>query len=209
MGILTGRQRVTSSPQHAELGKLRHHHDLNDLHKIIKWLDSHNPFESDVASLQSLSSGRPISGNKDDDINCDNAEEVGYRIQASMDNQVFSDVKLRKKDRVKTLQELQPGVKFGKKTVHLDPSTLCLRCVELAKRLDLEGKDFFQYDMCPVPAALFKDSFMNKTDKSTLANQLLAGVDQSAPRCRPVDHVIIDGGWLIHGLYTDCLRNEM
>ena len=127
MGILTGRQRVTSSPQHAELGKLRHHHDLNDLHKIIKWLDSHNPFESDVVSLPSLSSG--ISANEDDDINCDNIEEVGYRIQASMDNQGFSDVKLRKKDRVKTL-----------------------------------------------PAALFKDSFMNTTDKSTLANQLLAGL---------------------------------
>ena len=62
---------MTSSPQHAELGKSRHHHDLNDLHKIIKWLDSHNPFESDVVSLQSLSSGRPISGNDDDDINCD------------------------------------------------------------------------------------------------------------------------------------------
>ena len=33
MGILTERQHVTS-PQHAELGKSRHHHDLNDLHDL-------------------------------------------------------------------------------------------------------------------------------------------------------------------------------
>ena len=151
MGILTERQRVTS-PQHAELGKSRHHHDLNDLHKIIKWLDSPNPFECDVASLRSLSSG--ISANEDDDIIIVTTQRRSVTESRLPDNQVFLDVKLRKKDRVKTLQELQPGVKFGKKTVHLDPSTLCLRCVELAKRLDLEGKDFCQYEMCPVPAAL-------------------------------------------------------
>lgn len=194
MKILTGRQHVTSS-QHAELGKSRRQHDLNDLQKIIKWLDSHSPFESDVASLRSLASD--ISANKDDDINCDNAEEIGYRIHASMDNQVFSDVKLRKKDRVKTLQELQPWVKFGKKTVYLDYTAYVVWSWPSAKICRVRT---FQYEMCPVPAALFKDSFRNKTDESTLAKQLLVGVDPSAPRCRPVDHVIIDGGWLIHRL---------
>jgi len=64
MQIVTGRQRVTS-PQHAELEKSRRQNDLNDLHKIIKWLGSHNPFESDVASLLSLLSG--VSANEDDE----------------------------------------------------------------------------------------------------------------------------------------------
>ncbi|KAK6168833.1 hypothetical protein SNE40_020007 [Patella caerulea] len=190
MTTLTGRRR-TSSNQHVELGTSRKHRDQADLAKFRQWLDNHNPFEPGIPVLRSLSTGITAT----EDINCDRAEEVGYKIQTSLDNKPCTEAKIKRKDQIRTLQDLLPGVRVGKKVIHVDPTTLFLRCVEVAKRLGSDFRAFFRYEMCSVPTSLFKDNCMLKTQKSALAAKLL--VERDIDQLQ-TDFFVIDGGWLLH-----------
>ena len=52
----------------------------------------------------------------DDSLDCDNAEEVGLKLQQAMDDESFAGASLKRSSKVKTLADLQPGV-------HLDGNT--------------------------------------------------------------------------------------
>ena len=201
MTSLTGRHHETSE-QHAELGKSRRNRDERDYIEIFKWLQAHDPFSEDSTyELRSLSTG--LTASKDDNINCDRVEEVGQRIQSSLDGVAVSAAKLKKSDAVRTLQQLLPGVKVGNDTVQIDPAVLFLRCTALAERLNTEIAMFFAYEMTAVPTSLFKGYFMRKSDKSDLAHALQKLVKN---HYNDVSHVtaecihIIDGGWLLYQL---------
>ena len=68
-----------TSHQHEEIGKNRMKRDFNDLQKLILWFSStsHDPFDTNRQSLQTLDSGMIA----DENINCDDAEAVGNAIQ--------------------------------------------------------------------------------------------------------------------------------
>ena len=217
MTTLTGKRRMTSN-QHAELGTSRRRRDQADLAKFRQWFDDHNPFEPDIPVLRSLSTGITAT----EDINCDRAEEVGYKIQTSLDNKPYTEAKIKRKDHIRTLLDLLPGVTVGKKAIHVDPTTLFLRCVEVAKRLGSDFRAFFQYEMCSVPTSLFKDNCMLKTQKSVLAAKLLLNVNEQDTNQLQTDFIVIDGGWLLHRItwkknvtfgeilcqYSDCVRQR-
>ena len=77
-----------------------------------------------------------VADNADANIGtCDRVEEGGYKIQTSLDNKPYTEAKIQRKDHIRTLLDLLPGVTVGKKAIHVDPTTLFLRCVEVAKRL--------------------------------------------------------------------------
>ena len=44
-----------------------------------------------------------------------------------------------------------------------------MRCTALAHRESEDIKSYFKYEMSAIPASLFNDSYMRKTDKSELA----------------------------------------
>ena len=80
MGSLTNQKQRTLE-QHTELGKSRISRDNKYLEEVIKWFDSHETFDPSEHNLKSISSGITAVT---DEINCDNAKEVGEMIQQKL-----------------------------------------------------------------------------------------------------------------------------
>ena len=102
----------------------RRKRDNDDLRKIYAWFNKHDPFDSNN-SLRILSSG--LTATEKDNINCDDAESVGKNIHADLGNACVENAKIRRKDQVKTLEDLRPGVKIDSTNVHIDPLVLFTR----------------------------------------------------------------------------------
>ena len=49
--------------------------DHTDMLKLIGWFEEHSPFDMTQPSLRSFASG--VTATPDDNINCDEAEQVG------------------------------------------------------------------------------------------------------------------------------------
>jgi hypothetical protein len=69
---------------HIEIGRTRKAQDFRDTLKMLEWFASNNLFDSMDPRLRCIASGVTVSENND--INCDNAEEVGSEIMTKMDN---------------------------------------------------------------------------------------------------------------------------
>ena len=163
-------QRRTSSEQHVDLSQSRRMRDTEDLATITSWLEEHNPFSVASADLMSIVSG--LVAKVDDNIDCDEAEMVGAQLQQSMDSVPFNSAKIKRKEQIKTMETLQPGVRIGTKSFHVDPQVLFQRCVTVAQREGTAIESYFEYEMTPVPSALFSDNFMLKNQKSDLSNKI-------------------------------------
>jgi hypothetical protein len=192
MSNLTGQKHRTSE-QHIELGATRVGRDNTDLEKLISWFEIHDPFDPSQTLLKSLSSG--LTALDDDGINCDDAENVGLEIQKSLDNKSVADAKIKRSEKVKTLSDLQSGVKLDGKAVSIDPIILFTRLTALIQREeDIESA--FYYELTPEPTSIFKDGMMRKVEKSVLRNHLLDKVQPTG--IKPTAHCVIDGGALLH-----------
>ena len=189
---LTGLQHRTSE-QHIELGKSRIKRDNKDLKKIMNWFEIHNPFDANESLLRSLSTGLTVSHTMD--VSCDEAEKVGYDIQSNLDGVCLEDAKIKRKDKVTTLDSLRPGVKSDKTTVHIDPNILFTRLTVIVQSEDDIDAQFF-YELTPEPTTLFKDGFMRKSSKSVLRNSFLTKVFPAVTT--DADVCVIDGGALLH-----------
>ena len=81
-----------------------------------------------------------------------------------------------------------------KKTLHIDPAILFSRCSAIAQRIGKSMEPYFKWEMCVVPASLFKDNFTRKPVKSELADALyrdvhVADMGPSGEKMRVVDAV--------------------
>lgn len=192
MCSLTGLQHQ-SSEQHVELGISRVKRDNSDLQKLVAWFDIHDPFQPNEPLLRSLSSG--LAAKETDKVNCDDAEQVGQNIQASLNGVCVENCKIKRNDQIRTLEHLRPGVKIGEKTIHIDPLILFTRLAAIVHR-ESDPIEQFNYELTPEPSSLFKDGLMRKPNKATLRNTLLVKVEPSkdvaAKSC------VIDGGALLH-----------
>ena len=79
--------------------KTQHHVETRDSRKQVdfehttdfyNWLDARNPFLISSQNLHSLSSGI-VSISSQDDVNCEQVEQIGERIQKSFDNKSYTD----------------------------------------------------------------------------------------------------------------------
>jgi hypothetical protein len=129
-----------------------------------------------------------------DGINCDMVEEVGAAVHAKMDGETFTEVKLKKKDTVKTLDRLDKGVMLEKKEMFLHTTHLFNRLIVLVERTSDMGP-YFSYELTPQSAALFKQSRMRKPDKASLGKFLTEQAVVTGSDCRPVH--VLDGGCLL------------
>ena len=82
MSELIGNANKTSE-QHRELGVARIARDVKDLQIIHSWFTENYPF-AEKAELTCISTGLTVP--QDSDINCDRANEIGAKIQQSLDN---------------------------------------------------------------------------------------------------------------------------
>ena len=114
-----------------------------------------------------------------------------------MDSVSYNGAKIKRSEQIKTLQDLQPGVRVGrKKTLCIDLAILFSRCSAISQRISEDMEPYFQSEMCVDPPSLFKDNFTRKPVKSDLADALykdVAHTSASGERMR-----IVDGGWLLH-----------
>ena len=192
MSNLTKAYRKTSE-QHTDLSTSRVNRDDNDYKEVLSWFNEHDQFNQDQ-SLKSLS--KSLVANESDKINCDTTELVGYNIQQSLDNNTMNTAKIKRGEKGRTLQDLQPSVKLKNQTyVVISPLTLFSRLIAIAR--DAERlEQVFQYEVTPEPTSLFKDGMMRKPTKSTLRNSLLYSVPSktgvNAEACA------IDRGALLH-----------
>ena len=85
-----------TSEQHAEIGASRQKRDNKDLETVMEWFKENSPFDVSHQELRSLESG--AAATEEDNINCDDAEAVGKRIQTSLDNKNFDELEMRRKD---------------------------------------------------------------------------------------------------------------
>ena len=99
----------------------RRKRDNDDLRKIYAWFNRHNTFDSNN-SLRSLPSD--LTATENDNINCDDVESVGENVHAGLDNVCVENAKIQRKDQVKTLEYLRPGVKIDSTNVHINPLIL-------------------------------------------------------------------------------------
>ena len=60
-------------------------------------------------------------------LNCDEAEEVGSRINRKCDNVSFAECSFTRKDQIRNLQSLHSKVRVGMEEVTIDHLTLFLR----------------------------------------------------------------------------------
>ena len=192
MTVLTGAQHRTSE-QHIELGESRIRRDNADLEKIKSWFDQYNPFQVNEPNLRSLTSG--LTSSDEDQINCDNAELVGYRIQKSLDNVSIDSASIKRNDQVRTLEYLQNPIKVGKENVRFDPMLLFNRLILLAQRED-DMAGCFNYELTPSPTSLFKDGLMRKANKAMLKKAITQNIEPSEEN--PYTMYVIDGGALLH-----------
>lgn len=115
-----------------------------------------------------------------------------------MNGVCVEDATMKRKDQVRTLESLRPGVRIEGKTVHIDPCILFTRLTTILG----SGEDaiqYFDYEMTPEPTAIFKDGMLRKPTKSTLRNLLLDKVNP----CSDVSFhtYVVDGGALLHKVH--------
>lgn len=107
-----------------------------------------------MKKLISISTG--IVG--DNEINCYKAQEVGLQIMNDIISDNFNDVKLKKINRVKTLEFAnRTTIRIRDEAILIDPLLLSKK-IMLNVNTDEELKEYFNYELSPIPLSLFDES---------------------------------------------------
>lgn len=191
----TSEQHVTTHNEHKDLRPASRSRDRKDLEKFLAWLREHSPFSPKPdGALVSLSSGVVA----DETINCEEAIQIGKTSMHSMIGKPFSEVKLRRKDKVKSLESMKKSITVHGEEKVVNPQQLFNRIAcALNTNSDNQLCEYFKYELSPFPPALFDEVSMRKTTKSVLTDVLLAGV----PMLSDADSeamFVLDGGMFLH-----------
>ena len=192
MTDLTGSKHSTSV-QHVEMSVSRIKKGNQTLQLLQEWFATNNPFDLSCTELRSLSTG--LVAMEDDNINCDKAELVGKAIQTKLDGAPIFNCTIKRKDQIRTLSCLKDSVKIGEETVNVKPEVLFNRLSLLVQK-ENERTQYFQHELTPDPASLFRDGKMRKPAKSVLRNHLLQTGGKI--ECPLTEVAVIDGGDLLY-----------
>ena len=192
MTELTKNQHKTSE-QHVDFGCSRMKRDNEDLEKLKVWLKRNNPFIEQEPSLKSISTG--LTASEANQINCDDAENVGKAIQKQLHEISFLKAKIKRKDQVCTLECLKAGVQVGNEKIHVDPMLLFSRLLVLVERAE-DMRECFEYELTSTPKSLFENELIRKPNKSALGRALKQNVSSVEPP--DPSFYVSDAGALIH-----------
>ena len=121
-------------------------------------------------------------------------QEIGKIINEELDGILFSNSSIKRKEQIKSLDELKVGVKLDKETIFVDPSVLFSILLLMIER-ELKMIEYFRYELTPVPTSLFEDGMMRKSVRSILMKVVTKNVPSDASYVSPV--YILDGGALL------------
>ena len=97
-----------------------------------------------------------LTAKTDNQINCDQADEIGKIINEKLDGISFSNFLIKPNEQIKSLEELKVGVKLEKETIYVDPSVLFSRLLLMIER-EQRMIEYFHDELAPVTASLFED----------------------------------------------------
>lgn len=182
-----------SSEQHIASKDCKEHlsscqeRDASYLKKFINWLHTHNPFNPNYQSpLISVYSG--ISA--DETINCDQAEEIGSKLQRNVVGKNFAEASLKRSDKVLPLSAMTSSIKVKGEAVVIDQQQMLNRVLAILQS-GSELTNFVEYEFVNYAPSLFDNFSMRKTVKSALAQPLQLkdyATDSDSPSV-----VVIDG----------------
>jgi hypothetical protein len=162
---------------------------------LFEWFEVHDPFDDNRARLQSLPSG--LIG--DDSVNCDQAEDVGRKIQLKLNGISVTKASIKRSEHVKSLATTKNTVRINnQQTVNIDLARLFTRLIVLVERCEVI-KSYFQYELTPVPTSLFADNMMRKPNKASLVQSLLGKDYQAVDQEEIIStkYHVVDGGALL------------
>ena len=191
------KHRFESSEQHCESGGSRSKRDTKDVKVLKEQLKQFNPFHLQDSKLQDIFTG--ISADNSDVVNCDQAEQVGFEIQRSLDNIVVNQAASKRSKQVKIPATLLPDIKVNGDTIHADPNVLFQRLIMLIDRAE-DLTDCFDYELTRKPTSLFKDRLMKKPSKAQLGRELVKNSEILRENSENTTYVL-DGGALLHRLF--------
>ncbi|MES9882393.1 MAG: hypothetical protein ABW185_16095, partial [Sedimenticola sp.] len=184
---------ASTADQHRDLRVSSECRDHKDYETFLQWLQAHSPFShSQTESVVALATGLVA----DKSVNCDKAFELGQTAADSITDKQFTDAKLKRNDRVKTISGSINTVHVRGQPVVVNPVLLFNRitCV-MQSRSEME--QFLAYELAPQPTSLFLEGRMRRTAKSVLSTLLKS---KTNPESTLPDNaiVVIDGGYLLH-----------
>ena len=144
-----------------------------------------NPFDLQDSRLQNIFIG--ISADNNDGVNCDQAEQVGFEIQRSLDNTVVNQATIMRSKQVRTLATLLPAIKVNSDTIHADSNFLFQRLIMLIDRAE-------------DPTSLFKDGLMRKPNKAQHGRELVKNSGILRENSENTTHVL-DRGALLYQVF--------
>ena len=110
-----------------------------------------------------------------DSVNCEDAEELGLKIQKELDV-LLGAATIKRKNQIKPLASLLNTVKVDEVQVYVSTTVLFTRLAAIAKREENEEK-YFDYELTTEPMSLFKNNLTRSPDKPSLRKVLLKDDD--------------------------------
>ena len=142
---------TTPSEQDKDLRLSSQTRDHKDFETLLQWLKAHSPFTfSYQRSVVVISTGIVA----DSSVNSDLAYDVGSSAAARINDKIFSELKLKRNDRVKTISGGTNTVKIRGKSVVVNPTLLFSRITCVLKNSS-DMKSFLAYELAPQPLLIY------------------------------------------------------
>ena len=102
-------------------------------------------------------------------INFEETGEIGRKIQQTLDGVKMEEASIKRKDKVRNVEDLMPKTKIDGKDVHIDPTILFSRLTALVNFKE-KFVDNFSYELTLKHRSLLKYRLIQKPKKATLRN---------------------------------------
>ena len=129
------------------------HRDMN-LRTFVNYLAVHNPLNTETSDLVNVSTGVIAS----DNVNVDEAMEIGKNIVNNMDGKCLGDVSFKRKDQEKTFAVIKRSVKVDGKEVQISSDQLYQRLLASVMRNGSPLSEVFSFELSAVAPSLFYDN---------------------------------------------------
>ena len=193
------------SEQHKDLRASSTARDSTDFNTLFTWLKSHSPFSYHaVDGLVNIATGVIA----DKSANAEQAYDIGKALADEMTGKKHGDVKIKRNDRVTSINAAVNAVEVRGKKVEVNSTLLFMRVTCIIKSHE-EMAEYLQYEFATFPPAMFDKGLMRKNTKSDLASVLKKNVKPIIDTPHNA-HYVADGGHIIQmviwpsaGTYND------
>ena len=137
--------------------------------------------------------------------NADCAAELGIEAAARLTGQNYSDVKLKRNDRVISIGAATNTATVHGQDIEVDPTLLFMRVTCVIRKPSDMGNQI-KHEFSKQPPALFQKGVMRKNTKSLLAKHLKAPVVPVSGNSPENSYYVVDGGHILQSVTSSVER---